>query len=511
MKLNAEIILDNLRLSIPAEKIGTADEALTLERPEFCAGEELLKNHLYIVKAERLPRRAAISPNVTIICIGTAPQLTYYQERCCLIQVREGVDLFRVFNLVQDIFNRYDAWDESLREILERSASIEEMVKCSQAIFGNPMFVIDSNFHYLALAGYDGPNRKWIRADGETLELPTLGQFLELHEPSMHVREPLLLKLLDTKTLNFNLFQGEVYMGCLTIECRTRELRKSDMALGKCLSRMLVLALLKYSNLLTDERSMLRQVLQDVVDGVPIDYEQRRMLDAADAGKEYVCVKMRLNSRFAKLPLGYICNKIEALFKNGIAFARKGDILCFVETASIRDRCGEYREKLQETLQLFIDSMELQMGVSDAFSDLYSARLYYHQASAALENGSMLDPNGKYYVFQEYALAEMVINSLGKLPTELFFTEGMRRMAEHDASSPVSYMETLRVYLDRNMSITKTAAELFVHRSTLLERIARIERELGTDLRDPDERLRIQILLKAMQLHETLRPLQKRT
>ena len=152
----------------------------------------------------------------------------------------------------------------------------------------------------------------------------------------------------------------------------------------------------------------------------------------------------------------------------------------------------------------FTESMGVRIGASDAFRDVYSARLYYHQASAALENGMLVDPTKKYYHFQDYALTELIINSLGKMPTELFFTDGMRRLAEHDAEAPVSYMDTLREYLDQNMSMTRTSAALYVHRSTLLERIGRIERELDTDLKDPDERLRIQILLKAMQIHKRI-------
>lgn len=60
------------------------------------------------------------------------------------------------------------------------------------------------------------------------------------------------------------------------------------------------------------------------------------------------------------------------------------------------------------------------------------------------------------------------------------------------------------MYLNNNMNITKTANDLYVHRSTLLERIARIKRELESDLQDSDERLRIQLLLKAMKIHETI-------
>ena len=40
-----------------------------------------------------------------------------------------------------------------------------------------------------------------------------------------------------------------------------------------------------------------------------------------------------------------------------------------------------------------------------------------------------------------------------------------------------------------------------LNRSTLIERLARIKRELNCDLEDPEQRLLLQILLKAQQIH----------
>ena len=87
---------------------------------------------------------------------------------------------------------------------------------------------------------------------------------------------------------------------------------------------------------------------------------------------------------------------------------------------------------------------------------------------------------------------------------EMYYTEGLRKLKQHDETSPVSYVETLRTYLDANMSITRTTKKLYVNRSTLMERLTRIKRELNCDLSDPEERLRIQILLKAEELHQAL-------
>ncbi len=98
---------------------------------------------------------------------------------------------------------------------------------------------------------------------------------------------------------------------------------------------------------------------------------------------------------------------------------------------------------------------------------------------------------------------ELIINAQSDLPLELYFSDGLRRLLAHDAESSTSYLQTLRTYLNHNMNVTRTASALYIHRSTLLERLSRIQRELGEDLENPDVRLRLQILLKALELQET--------
>jgi DNA-binding PucR family transcriptional regulator len=96
----------------------------------------------------------------------------------------------------------------------------------------------------------------------------------------------------------------------------------------------------------------------------------------------------------------------------------------------------------------------------------------------------------------------MVIGSLGELPVQMLCPPGLISLIEHDKVSSTSYLETLRCFLENNTNVTRTAAELFVHRSTLLERLTRIRRELDVDLDDPDMQLRLRMILKVMQISE---------
>ncbi|MDO4520237.1 MAG: helix-turn-helix domain-containing protein, partial [Erysipelotrichaceae bacterium] len=190
-----------------------------------------------------------------------------------------------------------------------------------------------------------------------------------------------------------------------------------------------------------------------------------------------------------------ICDLTEETFENAYAMVIEGEILCFLRNS------GDLSSGLEE----FAEKMNLAAGVSDPFDDLFSIRIYYRQALAALENGQMTDPARHIYFFADYALETMIINSLGDLPAEAYFPRGLRELIEHDTNSGVSYIETLQVFLAENLSYTSAARKLYIHRSTLIDRIARIEKELGTDLHDTDRRLLLEMILKAAEIERKIR------
>ncbi len=512
MKLNTQIICAALCDAVSAQRKGLPDPALHLGRPEFYLGSAraLRADHLYLMPAEHLPQRPTIEPGAAIVLIGSSVNLPYYLSRCSVVQITQQADVQLVFNLLTGVYDRYDAWMEHLQAIAATTASVREMVDASREIFENPIFVLDRNFHFLARTDdLDLSPAQWVampqpQVDADELGIGFLNKFLEQKDLSTQEHKPIFINILDSSTLSVNLFLDGVFSGCLTIDYRRRRHRECDGVLAETLARMLELALRKYSASEQSEKSALRKTLQDVISGFPIDMRQRRILGAAQAGSHFVCIKLRFSSRLAQLPMGYMCSLIEKGFASGVAFAYDGAIVAFFDPQSPDTQDRPVHEALTQTLRPMFATMRFDVGMSGAFSDLCAAQLAYLQACSALEHGVLFAPEAHFYSFSQYALTELITNALGRLPIELYFSEGLQRLLTHDKTAPVSYLQTLKTYLDNNMSVSKTAAALFLNRSTLLERLARIRRELGTDLHDPDERLLYQILLKAMQTQQQI-------
>ncbi len=90
--------------------------------------------------------------------------------------------------------------------------------------------------------------------------------------------------------------------------------------------------------------------------------------------------------------------------------------------------------------------------------------------------------------------------SCGEFAIEQLLSDGIKALIEHDRQSHVSYLQTLKVFLQQQMNLSQTAAQLHVHRTTLLERLQRMEAALGEDLSDPDVRLYLLLVLQQLDI-----------
>ena len=133
MKLCADILYWRLKEKLTTvTQRGKGGNALTLNRPEFYLdrSQTFEKNRVYVCSADHLPQSPKLGEDVCLICLGQHWNLSAYYDRCSVILVEGNWDIFRVFNLVQEIFNRYDGWEEQLWTILRHGGNLPQMLDC---------------------------------------------------------------------------------------------------------------------------------------------------------------------------------------------------------------------------------------------------------------------------------------------------------------------------------------------------------------------------------------------
>lgn len=522
MKLNGEIIHQKLKEVLKVALIGEPDPALSLERPEFYLEErnDFPDDHVFICSADHLPKRSRIGRNVLLICLGEAPELEAFKGRCTIIGVPESENIFEVFNLVQEVFNKFDRWEERINGILRSDADLTRMLEESREIFENPMLLIGADFNYLAHTEGDYlRERLGLRLEGPSFDADAMATFLSMHDLATDIKEPLLLRLMGRTTLSANIFDRDEFLGCVTVFGEFREIRRSDEELLVYLSHMLRQAIQK-DPALAGEQAALRRAVRDVVLGRTVEPEHMRAISLANNKREYLLALFRPQEDLHPLPGGYVASVLESRFPNSMAFEIGGHVAALIPVESIAgsgnasakvysaqaasaqssSAQGASAQGASEILAGLGEAFRMKCGVSQTFFNLYDARHAFAQASAAIRNGLQTQAACSVFFFEDHILDQLLANALGDTPARFFYPEGLKRLRQHDLSSQVSYIGTLKAYLSNNMSLTATAAELMLHRSSLIDRLARISQLLGSDLSDPDVRLTLQIILRAEEL-----------
>jgi purine catabolism regulator len=140
------------------------------------------------------------------------------------------------------------------------------------------------------------------------------------------------------------------------------------------------------------------------------------------------------------------------------------------------------------------------IGVGHAHADGRSLRRSYEEAQEAADIGRRLSPGARVTCFWELGLMDWLYQLSPEALEANPFLSIIGTLAEHDQRTKGDLVRTLEAYLDKGGALAEAAAELTIHRNTLLYRISRIEEIAGVDLRDVDQRLNLHVALKAYRL-----------
>ena len=520
MKLNADIIYEYLKKEYPVEMYGSPTKRLLLGKAELYIDNTMhfKADHVYLATVEHLPQRPTIEKNVVLICIGENARLNYYKEHATVILIKKKQDFFRVYKSLQDLFETYHAWEEQLLDLFTRSASIQNVLNASIDVFHRMLYVLDSSFQVVAFAAPASASGGGVNASRmagappisksshrrkNNLDPAALAEYLSARGLAMDAKDPLLFSMEDgNHFLCVNLFDmNDNYSGCLVVNYDKDEIPTGDELVAKRLAYMIEKITERNPVLISSDHRALKEIVQNLMGELPLSGTQKLFLKSVNKKTEYLCVSFHCLEQLSALPVTYLCSVCESIFTESIFFEHNNSIQGLIPCTSLSDPANVYIS-LKEQLATLLNGNFFSVGVSNAFSDLYNIRTYYFQAEAALDNGALYQAKSGIYLFNDYALMELVSNALGGMPAESYFPKGFQKLLDHDKEGGISYVETLTTFLEENMSYSKTARILYIHRSTLVERIERIQNELDIDLDNPNQRLQIQILLKAMQIEE---------
>ena len=142
-------------------------------------------------------------------------------------------------------------------------------------------------------------------------------------------------------------------------------------------------------------------------------------------------------------------------------------------------------------------------GVGGPELGLEGIRKAYLEAREALEIGGALGLEGNVFRFEDVLLYHFLRADLGLV--DRFVTQMLGPLIEYDERRKGELMKTLEMYFKADGSVKLAGEMLFAHPHTVTYRLKQIQRLTGWSLRDPEDKLRMQLAVRAYRLAEARR------
>jgi PucR family transcriptional regulator, purine catabolism regulatory protein len=139
----------------------------------------------------------------------------------------------------------------------------------------------------------------------------------------------------------------------------------------------------------------------------------------------------------------------------------------------------------------------LSAGLGQVQSGLAGIHQAYQGALWALDLGQRLFGPGQFTRLQDLGVYQLLLALQQSSVLRDFYHELLAPLVEYDRHKRSDLVQTLEAYIAAGNSPSETATRLHLHRNTVLYRLRRIRELLGRDPDDPEERLGLQLALRA--------------
>ncbi|MDY4970872.1 MAG: helix-turn-helix domain-containing protein [Lachnospiraceae bacterium] len=185
----------------------------------------------------------------------------------------------------------------------------------------------------------------------------------------------------------------------------------------------------------------------------------------------------------------YLCQQLERLFEYSCTFRTDREIIWIINYT--RETAVRNREDFFSNFPYLIRDFGCKAGISDVFHDFAMLSNYRRQADIALEYGNKKDSYRWYYYFKDFTLDYMVGQMTTLFSAEQLAHKGLLKLYEYDREHDTEYVNTLKCYILSRFNASEAAQKLYIHRTTFIRRMERIENLISLDLGNTDELLHL--------------------
>ncbi len=196
------------------------------------------------------------------------------------------------------------------------------------------------------------------------------------------------------------------------------------------------------------------------------------------------------------------------VFSNFLLGPRSDNVILFVGPSAddAPEELGEKATNLASRIQRYakglLPDLTVSVGIGRFKENPASLSDGYSEAEVALEIGHRIEGPSSVSTFEQTGTYKLLFRVLQEEPEELesFYAETLAPVVSYDSRYGTELVSTLVTYLGNDASTAKTAAGLFAHRHSIRYRLERIRELTRLDVDKSEDRERLTLGIKAMQL-----------
>ena len=156
------------------------------------------------------------------------------------------------------------------------------------------------------------------------------------------------------------------------------------------------------------------------------------------------------------------------------------------------DDLQQFACALQETL-MSETGLGVTIGISEVTETLSHLHQSYRQARRAIEIGRVYSPERTVHMYRTMYLQRFLADlnpEMAQHYYSLLFNPTTSRLFSEEM------LYTIDMFFKKDLNLSETARQLYIHRNTLVYRLDKVQRMLGLDLRKFDDAVTFKILLE---------------
>jgi sugar diacid utilization regulator len=429
--------------------------------------------------------------------------------------IREALDPVRVLEQTFSWFIALQEWDLRLKDAQFDAAGYAGLFKIVREIFSQPFALVDRNFFYLAYTpGFFAETK--LRNSGHIPPQMTMEEINELlmdggeyyrvseyREPFLYPEDPA-----PVSALCFNIFNGSHYEARLVAPANKNSPNISGQLqlvahFGGYVKKILISA----------TKDLVAKKQQDPLHQLVRNYilESAAITEKAAAAvlegvgwridDTYLVAMFHIpDEQEFKYGSLYLCRRLEEDFLQSCAIAHSSHIIWILNTSDGEERSGKTAKRihrdLEQVIAYIVREFNCKAGLSDSFATFLDQRHGCVQAASALRLGQKRDPHIWVYRFADYKPEYIVERIRGELPGNCLLHPAILALRDHDRRYGTSFVKTLRELINARYNMTAAAEKLYIHRTTLIRRLEKMQDLAPIDFENPREQFHLAVSME---------------